>query len=134
MNDLKSKQAEPQRRSFFKRSGAIAGGVVTGATLSALTAQTALANDERRHARGRDGRRSDYGDLSPKADRDGNVVLALPADFEYRTFSKTGESFGAGSIVPRNHDGMACFEGAATACGSSATTRCAMPRAISISA
>ena len=111
MNDLKSKQAEPQRRSFFKRSGAIAGGVVTGATLSALTAQTALANDERRHARGRDGRRSDYGDLSPKADRDGNVVLALPADFEYRTFSKTGESFGAGSIVPRNHDGMACFEG-----------------------
>ena len=26
------------------------------------------------------------------------------------TFSKTGDAFGGGLVVPRNHDGMACFE------------------------
>jgi hypothetical protein len=39
---------EPPRRSFFKRSGALAGGVVTGTTLSALIAHMAWAHDERR--------------------------------------------------------------------------------------
>ena len=34
---------EPQRRSFFKRSGALAGGVVSASTLSALAAPTPLA-------------------------------------------------------------------------------------------
>ena len=57
---------EPARRNFFRRSGALAGGVVTGTTLSALSAHMALAHhDAREH--GRDGRRrgrsSDYGDL-----------------------------------------------------------------------
>src|SRR5688500_15262098 len=100
--------AEPRRRNFFRRSGAIATGVVTGATMSTLGAHMALAHDEER--RGHEvGRRSDYGDLRPTPDEDGNTVLALPRDFRYVTFSKTGEPFGGGLVVPRNHDGMACF-------------------------
>ena len=107
---------EPQRRSFFKRSGALAGGIVTGTTLTALSAHTALADGERgrgRRGRGRRGRgrASDYGDLAPVADQNGDEILALPRDFKYVTFSKTGEAFGSGLFVPRNHDGMACFEG-----------------------
>ena len=39
------------------------------------------------------------------------MILALPRDFHYATFSKTGEPFGSGVMVPRNHDGMACFDG-----------------------
>jgi secreted PhoX family phosphatase len=96
------------RRGFFKRTGAVVG----GATLSTLNAHMALANDEEHHSSRRErGRRSDYGDLHPTPDQDGNAILALPKDFRYVTFSKTGEAFGSGLIVPRNHDGMACFEG-----------------------
>ena len=106
----------PRRRSFFQR--ALAGGVVTGATLSTLGAHMALAHGERhdrddddRDGDRRRGRRSDYGDLRVTPDEDGNAILALPKDFRYVTFSKTGEAFGNGLAVPRNHDGMACFEG-----------------------
>lgn len=104
--------AEPVRRSFFKRTGALAGGIVTGATLSTLTAHMALADDDRPyHGDRRHGRRSDYGDLSPTPDQDGNVYIALPKGFEYCTFSKTGDMFGGGLIVPSRHDGMAVFDG-----------------------
>lgn len=102
--------AQPLRRSFFKRTGLVAGGIVTGTTLSTLAAHSAWANNERPGGRRR-GRRSDYGDLQPTPDQDGNTILALPKGFEYSTFSKTGETFGNGLIVPRNHDGMACFDG-----------------------
>ena len=46
------------RRGFFKRSAALAGGVVTGATLSTLGAHMALADDHGRRERER-ARRSD---------------------------------------------------------------------------
>lgn len=110
---MKNETLEPLRRSFFRKTGAIAGGVVTGATLSALGAHRALAShDEGRRGRPDErGRRSDYGDLHPTPDQDGNAILALPRDFRYVTFSKTGETFDGGLVVPRNHDGMACFEG-----------------------
>ena len=109
---MKDATKSSTRRSFFKRTGAIAGGVVTGATLSSLGAHMALAHDDERHGHHRErGRRSDYGDLQPTPDQDGNTILALPKDFRYVTFSKTGEAFGSGLVVPRNHDGMACFEG-----------------------
>jgi hypothetical protein len=103
---------EPRRRRFFRRSGAMAGAVVTGTTLATLSAHMALAHDEG-HGRGRRGRAraSDYGNLAPVADQNGDMVLALPKGFEYVTFSKTGEAFGTGLAVPRNHDGMACFDG-----------------------
>jgi secreted PhoX family phosphatase len=105
--------ADPFRRSFFRRSGAIAGGVVTGTTLAALGAHAALArnsdfHDKHRHGRGR---RSTYGELKPTPDQNGDNILALPKDFRYVTFSKTGEAFGDGLLVPRSHDGMACFDG-----------------------
>ena len=102
------------RRTFFKR--ALAGSVVSGATISTLGAHMALAHgdrddDERDHHDRRGARRSDYGDLQPTPDQDGNTILALPKDFRYVTFSKTGDAFDSGLLVPRNHDGMACFEG-----------------------
>ena len=101
------------RRAFFKRAGAVAGGVVTASTLSSLAVHTAWANDGRGDAKGRShrGRRSTYGDVRPTADIDGNTVLALPDGFKYVTFSRTGETFAPGLTVARNHDGMTCFEG-----------------------
>jgi uncharacterized protein len=113
----KAIETPPARRSFFQRTGLLAGGVVGASTLSALTAHMALAHDDDRrggHDRHRDrdgGRRSHYGDLHRTPDQDGNTVLALPKDFRYVTFSKTGEAFGSGLAVARNHDGMACFDG-----------------------
>jgi uncharacterized protein len=116
MTDVKQAGAggitEPLRRSFFKRTGALAGGVITGTTLSALSAHMALAADVQHPlADHRRGRRSDYGALQPTPDQDGNVFLALPKGFEYCTFSKTGDTFGAGLLVPSRHDGMAVFDG-----------------------
>jgi uncharacterized protein len=88
--------------------------VVTGTTLSALSAHRALAHDEGRDrddGERRRGRRSDYGELQRTPDQNGQVILALPRDFQYVTFSKTGEPFGNGLLVPSRHDGMASFEG-----------------------
>ena len=99
------------RRAFLQQT--LAGGVLTGATLSTLGSHMALAND-RDDEHGRDerrrGRRSDYGDLQRTPDEDGNTYLALPRDFRYVTFSKTGEAAG-GLVIPARHDGMAVFEG-----------------------
>jgi secreted PhoX family phosphatase len=103
--------ADPLRRGFFKRSGAIAGGVVTTSTLAALGAHSAFARNHDFHERRQRGRRSTYGELKPTADQNGEMILALPKDFRYVTFSKTGEAFGDGLVVPRSHDGMACFDG-----------------------
>lgn len=98
------------RRSFFKRTGA----VMTGAALSSLATYPAFAHDDpphgRRHPHER-GRRSDYGDLHPTPDQNGDEILALPKDFRYVTFSKIGDAFGSGLAVARNHDGMTCFDG-----------------------
>ena len=112
--DISVAPAQPARRDFFRRGGLAAGGVVTAATLSALGAHSALAHGERdRHDdhRRRRARRSTYGELKPTADQNGDMILALPKHFDYVTFSKTGEAFGGGLFVPRNHDGMACFDG-----------------------
>jgi secreted PhoX family phosphatase len=97
---------KPSRRDFFKRTALTTGGVVTAATLSSLATfpSWAHANGERRR-----GRRSDYGDVHPTPDENGDTILALPKGFKYVTFSKTGEEFGDGLVVPRNHDGMTCF-------------------------
>jgi secreted PhoX family phosphatase len=104
------------RRAFIARGGLAAGGVVTATALSALGTHPAWARDDDEH-RGRRphdrrrGRRSDYGDLHPAEDQNGDAILALPKGFRYVTFSKIGDSFGNGLMVPRNHDGMTCFGG-----------------------
>lgn len=105
----------PSRRFFLKGSGLLAGGIITSATLGGLAAHSARAHagedrDHRECSSGR-GRRSDYGKLTPTPDQDGTNVLALPGGFRYVTFSRTGEAFGNGLVVPRNHDGMTCFDG-----------------------
>jgi secreted PhoX family phosphatase len=101
---------KPSRRVFLKGSGLVAGGAVTSGTLAVLAAHAAWAQDGRRDRR-RIARHSDYGELRPRPDQDGRLVLALPGGFDYSTFSRTGERFGDGLVVPRNHDGMACFPG-----------------------
>jgi hypothetical protein len=101
---------QPQRRGFLKRAGTIAG-LMTATSLSSLAAFPSWANDDRGRDRGRrSGRRSDYGDVHPTPDENGATILALPKGFRYVTFSKTGEEFGNGLSVPRNHDGMTCFD------------------------
>jgi secreted PhoX family phosphatase len=99
------------RRTFLKRAGIAAGGIITGTTLATLAQHSAAAAEIPSRARA-NRRRSEYGDVRPIKDRDGNTVLALPEGFQYVTFSRTGETYAPGLTVPRNHDGMACFEGA----------------------
>lgn len=80
-------------------------GVVTGDTLSALAASGSTASPRSR------ARNAHYGELRRIPDADGNIVLALPEGFQYVTFSRTGERYAPGLVVPRSHDGMACFRG-----------------------
>ena len=58
-----------------------------------------------------EGYRSEYGELRPAPDQDGNHILALPREFHYVTFSKIGDMMSDGNICPRAHDGMTCLEG-----------------------
>lgn len=107
---------EPLRRRFFKRSGALAGGVMTASALATLGTHPAWADDDEERGEGRrngrrTGRASDYGELRPTPDQNGDEILGLPKDFQYVTFSKTGEPFAPGLFVPRSHDGMTCFGG-----------------------
>ncbi len=52
-----------------------------------------------------------YGPLAPlKATGTDDVVLALPADFQYTVFSKTGDHMSDAHPTPRAHDGMAAFQ------------------------
>lgn len=99
------------RRSFLKRGGAVtAGGVLGGnmlhmlttGALDAVAAPTGPANG---------GIAGGYGALRPVADQNGDAILALPDGFRYVTFSKTGDTMSDGTLVARNHDGMAAFAG-----------------------
>ena len=76
--------------------------------LTTLTASGALARvitaASPAHARPRSRFRG-YGDLRP----DPAGVIELPAGFQYRIFSRTGEALSDGGVVPSNHDGMAAF-------------------------
>jgi secreted PhoX family phosphatase len=56
-------------------------------------------------------RAAGYGAPGRAADQDGNVVLALPEGFQYVTFSRVGEPYGRGLVVPRNPDGMGTYRG-----------------------
>lgn len=98
---MQGKSFRTARRDFLKRS---AGGIVSATTLGVLAAHSARARADG-HAKTRG-----YGPLARTPDQNGQEILALPAGFTYVTFSKTGEPLMDGTgLVPRNHDGMACF-------------------------
>jgi uncharacterized protein len=102
------------RRSFLKRSGLALGVPAIGAaTLSSLAAHTTWAAEGGAHGPASTHARASscYGELFPAPDQNGQAVLALPRDFRYVTFSKTGTTMLDGTICPRNHDGMGAFEG-----------------------
>lgn len=80
-----------------------AGSVVTVTTRASLTAHTAwVRNGDARQ----DG--EPLG-LAPVPDQNGAAILALPAGFNYVTFSHIGETMSDGTAMPRNLDGMAAF-------------------------
>lgn len=97
------------RRSFLFKGTAATAGALAGS--SALQALTAAAQGSPAAARPKPGAAGGYGPLSPVEDQHGSAVLALPADFQYVTFSKIGETMSDGTTVPRAHDGMAAFRG-----------------------
>ena len=97
------------RRDFLKRS---AGGLVSVSTLSLLASHTAWAQGHNQGVNPNAALERGYGPLARMADQNGQEILALPEGFRYVTFGKTGDPLMDGSgLVPRNHDGMACFPG-----------------------
>lgn len=109
---MSSLDVKLNRRNFIKRASV--GGLVTATTLGTLNAHAAWSKEEcntgprerRRHGKPGKG----YGELFRTRDQNGEEHLALPRGFQYVTFSKTGEMMSDGFPVPRNHDGMTCFE------------------------
>jgi secreted PhoX family phosphatase len=97
------------RRSFLAGGVAVAGGAVTvGSSLFQALGAAAEAPSPAPGFTGRPGR-GGYGPLRRTADQNGDEILALPAGFEYVTFSKIGETMSDGTPVPRAHDGMGAF-------------------------
>ena len=101
------------RRSLLK-----AGGVAAGATIFGGTALQSVAMRMAEAAPGtRAGRDANagYGPVLPtRSLNDGQRWLALPQDFEYTIFSKTGSMMSDGRLAPRSHDGMGAFGGTAS--------------------
>lgn len=89
------------RRKFFFLTGATAVGTVIGSSaLKKLHAKTLMSQA---------GPIEGFGPLQP----DPNGIIDLPQGFQYRAFSRTGETMTDGAIVPTSHDGMASFDGGA---------------------
>lgn len=97
-----------QRRSFLRRTTLYAGGIVSAATLQAWGEHCAYAKE---HQSGDRGTGKGYGELKPTADQNGQNILALPGDFRYTTFSRTGDLMSDGFATPAFHDGMSAFHG-----------------------
>ncbi|GAA6621923.1 alkaline phosphatase PhoX [Scytonema sp. NUACC26] len=85
------------RRKFFALAGTTAATLVIGENLKGLHA---IAQGASSQAYG-------YGPLI----KDPNGLLDLPAGFQYRAFSRTGDLMSDGNPVPGGHDGMAAFPG-----------------------
>jgi secreted PhoX family phosphatase len=86
------------RRQFLT----LAGVGVAGASLA-----SPLQNFLTRSANGQAVRTTGYGPLA----KDPQGILELPAGFQYRIFSRTGDQMSDGTQVPSHHDGMAAFAG-----------------------
>ncbi|MGD2141334.1 MAG: DUF839 domain-containing protein, partial [Burkholderiales bacterium] len=97
------------RRRFLKHTSAAIGGMVTSATIGALSAHSTRAANHARHTPRGIQTDMPYGELERRRDQNGVEVLALPKGFEYVTFGKSGQIMSDGFVTPRNHDGMTCF-------------------------
>ncbi|MGH2683674.1 MAG: alkaline phosphatase PhoX [Actinomycetota bacterium] len=92
------------RRTLLKKGLTAAGGLAFAGPFQGLLARAALAQT------GRPPMGEGFGPLVPIPDkRDGVVRLWLPEDFNYRSFSFTGETMSDGVTVPGRQDGMAAF-------------------------
>lgn len=92
------------RRTFLKRGLTATGGLAFAGPFQGLLARAALAQG------GRPPMGEGFGPIGPIPDkRDGITRLWLPEDFNYRSFSFTGESMSDGVAVQGRHDGMAAF-------------------------
>jgi len=96
------------RRSFLKAGGVTAGAAIVGGTaLQAVSMRMAEAAPG--SGRG-ESANADYGPLSPRTSlNDGQQWLALPREFVYTIFSKTGSEMSDGRLAARSHDGMGAF-------------------------
>jgi secreted PhoX family phosphatase len=87
------------RRKFFSIAGATAATTLAASPLEGLLARAA------------------FGQTTPTTTGYGSLIaipgapLALPAGFQYREISRTGNLMADGNPVPSNHDGMAAFQG-----------------------
>jgi len=89
------------RRKFFFLTGATAAGTVIGSSaLRKLHGNTLMAQAQTANG---------FGPLQ----RDPNGIFDLPRGFQYRAFSRTGETMTDGATVPTTHDGMAAFDAGA---------------------
>jgi hypothetical protein len=87
------------RRSYVVGSGSVAMLAAGGSMARAIgSASPALARSSERWFAG-------YGPLHP----DPAGLIALPAGFHYRVFSRQGDPLTRGGVVPASHDGMAAF-------------------------
>ncbi len=86
------------RRNFLTLTGLSATGILLASPLKNF--YTKLATGKSISTQG-------FGELIP----DSNKLLDLPKGFQYRIFSKVGDTMSDGNPVPMNHDGMAAFDG-----------------------
>ncbi|MBD2252204.1 alkaline phosphatase PhoX [Nostoc parmelioides] len=87
------------RRKFFTIAGATAAGTLAASPLEGLLARAAFGQVTPTT--------TGYGPLLA----DPNGLLELPAGFQYRVISRTGDLMADGNPVPGAHDGMAAFPG-----------------------
>jgi secreted PhoX family phosphatase len=95
--------SNPSRRDFLINSGLSGAGLLAFHGFSSRFSLLAANASDAPTAVG-------YGSLSPaKANNTGELLLALPPDFQYTVFSRTGTIMSDGRPTPRAHDGMAAF-------------------------
>ncbi|MDJ0728334.1 MAG: DUF839 domain-containing protein [Prochloraceae cyanobacterium] len=86
------------RRNFLTLAGGSAASVVIASPLKNLYANLKAGKTTSTEGFG-------------KLVKDPQGILDLPAGFQYRAFSRTGDKMSDGSLVPKDHDGMAAFRG-----------------------
>jgi hypothetical protein len=96
--------AKATRRTFLKQSAAALGAV--GAATGPFGGLAARAANGTKWARENGG----YGPIGPVGEADtGQVLLHVPADFEYRILNRVGDPMSDGFATPARADGMAAF-------------------------